>query len=186
MRKIAAVFVLALATCMLAIQPLTAQKESGPGGIIDWIHRLSGPSMLGPAASYSWELREDGPRFRFEGALRFPVGGDEEIGEAHSLNMFSLQPSVEFPLFGPFELKSGINVHRFGGRGHKAVWHLSFPLYGQFRFPVDSNQRLFLRIAAGIQYFPAFGYQDFGGEIRVNRRNGEGTFALQAGLDFMK
>ncbi len=186
MRKSISRSVLVSAACLLAVQPLSAQRQ-GPGGIIDWIHRLSGPSMLGFSGSYFWEFEEDGPRFRFEGALRFPVAREDRIGDDHKLNMFSFQPSVEIPIRGgPFEVKTGVNINRFGGKGHDPVWHLTVPLYGQLRFAVDNEQNLFLRLAAGVHYFPAFGYNDFDGEIMVNREEGEGTLALLLGLDFMR
>lgn len=187
MRKSVSRSVLVFAACLVAAQPLTAQDKRGPGGIIDWIHRLSGPSMLGPAASYAWELGEKRARFRFEAAYRIPVARKEKIGDDHKLNMFSLQPSLEVPVFGPAELKSGINIHRFGGKGHAPVWHLSVPLYAQLRIALDKpDNSLFLRIAAGVHYFPAFPYDAFDRGIEVTRRKGEGSFALLGGLDFMR
>jgi hypothetical protein len=175
-----------LATCLVMTQPLQAQKR-GPGGIIDWIHRLSGPSMLALGGSYSWEFEEDGARFRFGAVYGFPVARKDRIGDEQKLNMFSFQPSAEFPILNsPVEVKTGVNIHRFGGKGHDPVWHLSVPLYLQLRLPLDNDRRLFLRIAPGIQYFPAFGYDDFIREIQVNREEGELTAALQVGLDFIR
>ncbi|MGD2121226.1 MAG: hypothetical protein PVJ76_05765 [Gemmatimonadota bacterium] len=186
MRKLASCSVLVLTTCLMMAQPLEGQKR-GPGGIIDWIHRLSGPSMLALGGSYSWEIEEGGTRVRVGAVLGFPVARKDRIGDDQKLNMFSLQPSAEFPIFNsPVEVKTGLNIHRFGGTGHDPVWHLSVPLYLQLRLAVDSDQNLFLRIAPGFQYFPAFGYFDFDREIEVNRDGGEWTFAIQAGLDFMK
>ena len=184
MRKLAFCSMLVLMTCLMSAQPLTAQKR-GPGGILDWIHKLSGPSMLGMGGSYSWTVGEK-TRFRLEGAYRIPVTRKETIDEGHSLNMLSLQPSLEIPIIWYFEIKTGINVHRFGGDGHSAEWNTSIPLYAQFRFPVDTNETLFLRVAAGLHYFRGFDDDAFDGGVHVNRDGGEGTVALLVGLDFMR
>jgi hypothetical protein len=185
MRKTLSFPVMVLTACLLMARPLEAQD--GPGGIIDWIHRLSGPMMLSLGGSYAWEVHDDGARVRIGAVLGLPVASDDKIGDDQKLNLFSFQPAVELPIPRlPLEVKTGVNIHRFGGKGHDPVWHLSFPIYGQFRFAVDGDETLFLRIAPGVQYFPAFGYDDFNGEIDVNRSGGEWTTALQVGFDFIR
>ena len=184
MRKLAFCSMLVLMTCLMSAQPLTAQ-ERGPGGFLDWLHKLSGPSMTGMGGSYWWTVGERA-RFRLEGAYRIPVARKETIDAGHGLNILSLQPSFEIPIIWYLEIKTGINVHRFGGEGHSAEWNTSIPLYAQIRYPVDTNETVFLRIAAGLHYFRPFADDAFDGGVQVNRGSGEGTLALLVGLDFMR
>jgi hypothetical protein len=63
MKKLVSHSMFLLVACLVNVQPRAAQ-----GAVVDWIHRLSGPSMLGPAVSYYSDLVEDGLRFRVTGA----------------------------------------------------------------------------------------------------------------------
>ena len=185
MRKLAYCSVLVAVACLGTVRPILAQDDGG-GGFLDWIHRLSGPSMLGPAASYYWGF--GGVRIRVAADLRFPVGfKDHTIEPDHSLNMFSLQPSLEIPVAGgPFEVAAGIGLHRLGGKGHDAVYHLSIPFYGQFRFPLDAREVWFLRIGLGAHYFPSFSNKDFNGGVHVKTDGGELGFGMILGLDYRR
>lgn len=179
MRKFVYCSIFALVACLATTQPASGQKA---GGIIDWIHRLSGPSMLGPTVSYYWQAER--VRFRISGSARFPVGFKSKIDEGHTLNMLSLQPTLEIPVCGPIEVTAGLGLHRLGGSGHDAVYHLSIPVLGQLRFPVNESETFFLRFGAGGQYFPSFDDDDFDGGVHVKTNGDEITFTAILGFDY--
>jgi len=182
MNKLVSQSMLMLIACLLFAQPAAAQ-----GGAIDWIHRLSGPSMLGPALSYHSELIEDGLRFRITAAYRVPVGSFDKIKLTHSLNMVSLQPGIEIPIREPYEINAGLAFHRFGGSGHDPVYHWSIPVYGQIRVP---TKNMTFRFGLGGHYFPRFDEEDFHGEgetvpgVQVKMDGGEFSFGLILGIDW--
>jgi len=190
MKKLAYCSVLVAVACLATVRPALGQEKDGGGGFLDWIHKLSGPSMLGPAASYYWGF--EGFRVRVAADLRFPVGfKDHTIEPDHSLNMLSLQPSMEIPVnflrirdATPFELNAGIGLHRLGGKGHDAVYHISIPIYGQVRIPLGSQKAWFLRIGLGAHYFPSFSEEDFDGGIHVLTHGGEFTPGMILGIDY--
>ena len=186
MKKFVTGVLLALAAGLTPTEP-----AAGQGGVIDWIHRLSGPSMLGPSVSYFWDTPH--LRIRISGSGRFAVGfRDRTIEDGHSVNMFALQPTVEVPLCEFVELGGGFAVNRLGGDGHDSFWHVSFPFYGQYRRPVDDAQRWFLRIGIGGHIFPKFDESDFlgpedplpGVQVETSRR--EVTLGLILGFDYKR
>jgi hypothetical protein len=159
------------------------EDGGGLGGFLDWIHKLSGPSMLGPAGSWYWE--GETVRFRIAGAYLVPVASDDKIDDGHTLNMLSLRPLLEVPVWGPLEVGAGLDVHRFGGKGHSPVVGLSIPLYGQLRFAVGSREKWYPRIGLGARYFPSFEAGDFNQGVHVKTDGGEVTFAVMLGLDYV-
>jgi hypothetical protein len=179
MRKFVNCSIFALVACLATTQPASGQKA---GGIIDWIHRLSGPSMLGPTVSYYWQAER--VRFRVNGSARFPVGFKSKIDQEHSLNMLSLQPTLEIPLYRRIEVTAGLGLHRFGGSGHDAVYQISIPVLGQLRFPVNTSETLFLRFGMGGHYFPSFDDDAFDGGVDVKTDGGEITFTAILGFDY--
>lgn len=184
MKRLVFCSIVAVMVCLANAQPVVGQDEDGGGGLIDWIHRLSGPSMLGPGASYYW--RWEKIRFRINLSARFPVGfKDSTIDDDHGLNMLSLQPTLEIPIGGPLDFGVGIAGHRLGG-DHDAVYHLSIPVFGQLRFPVGSSGNWFLRIGLGGHYFPSFDVEDFDGGVRVETDGGEFTLGVILGLDYKR
>jgi hypothetical protein len=175
----------AVMVCLASAQPVEGQDKRGGGGLIDWIHRLSGPSMLGPTGSYYWEWETI--RLRINVSGRLPVGfKDSTIDDEHSVNMVSLQPTLEIPICGPFEVGAGVALNRFGGKNHDAVYDLSIPVFGQLRFPVDAAENWFLRIGLGGHYFPSFDEEDFGGGVTVKTDGGEITLGAILGLDYRR
>jgi hypothetical protein len=162
-------------------QALSGQEG---GGFLDWIHRLSGPGMIGPGGSGFWQGETF--RFRVAGAYLFPVS-DDKIEAGHTLNMLSLRPSVEVPVRGPFEISAGVDLHRFGGEGHEAVVKLSVPVYGQLRVPLGARGNWFLRAAVGGRYFPSFEVDDFEGAVRgLKTDGGEVSLGAMLGLDYVR
>lgn len=174
-----------------------ASGFTGPGPaegqIIDWIHRLSGPSMLGVGLSYSagiFEVSDRKAHFRMDGVIRLPVGFKEStILPGHSLTMFSLQPNLEIPVGSErFEVAAGLAGHWFGGKGHDSVIHWSIPVFGQFRTLFWDRS---LRLGLGAHYFPKFEIGDFMGTgsdsetqgVRVKTEKGEISFAMTLGFD---
>lgn len=180
MKKLAVIWILVV-TAWFAVPQPTAGQEDGRGGFLDWIHRLSGPSMLGPGGS--WYREWETVRFRLAGAYLFPLCSDK-IDPDHSLNMLALRPSVEFPIRGPVEISTGLDLLRLGGDGHDAVYHLSIPLHAQVRVPVGSGDRWLLRMGLGARYFPSFDEEDFDGGVRLKTDGGEVTLAAILGFDY--
>ncbi|MCJ7627520.1 MAG: hypothetical protein MUO50_03930 [Longimicrobiales bacterium] len=174
---------LAVVVCLAGAQPLVGQD--GGGGFIDWIHRLSGPSMVGPAVSYYSTLSERGVRFRITGAYRVAVASDDQIEpDGSGINMFSIQPAIEFPIVGPLEVNAGVALHRFAGDFDDAFWHWSVPIYPQIRIPLGEDSRLSVRLGLGVHYFPKFDADDFVPlTVTVKRNRGEWSKAFFAGLD---
>jgi len=183
MKKLLALSVLAM-TASLWSPVAAAGQEEGGGGFLDWIHRLSGPGMIGPGATLfrTW----DKVRVRVAGAYLAPIC-DDKIDPDHTFNMLSLRPSVEIPVHGSFEISAGVDLHRFGGDGHDAVVKLSVPVYGQFRVPLGLRSNFFLRLAVGGRYFPGFDATDFGGAVRgLKTDGGEVSFAGMLGIDYVR
>ncbi len=141
--------------------------------------------MLGPAASYYWGWEKIRLRINLSG--RLPVGfEDSTIDDDPGLNMLSLQPTLEFPISGPFEVGVGLAGHRLGG-DHDAVYHLSIPVFGQLRLPVGTSGNWFFRIGLGGHYFPSFDAEDFdGGKVKVETDGGEFTPGVILGLDYRR
>jgi len=181
MNKLAACWILVVVACLAGPRPAAGQDD-GIGGFLDWIHRLSGPSMLGPAGSWYWDWET--LRVRVAGAYLFPVAPGDKIAEGYGLNMLSLRPSLEIPVWGPLEVSAGLDLNRFGGKGHSPVVDLAVPLYGQLRFAVGSEARWYPRIGVGARYFASFEDGDFNDSIRVKRDGGELSFHAILGVDY--
>ena len=174
---------------VLAPVLMHTQPAAGQGGVIDWIHRLSGPSMLGPSLSHFWETETI--RFRMTVSGRWAVGFKEgTIAKDHSVNMFAIQPTVEVPLCGPFEAGAGFAFNRLGGRGHDAVWKPTIPFYGQIRHPINMAGTWLIRVGVGGHLFPSFDESDFRGPedsdpgVTVETDGVEVTFGMILGLDY--
>lgn len=180
MRKILIVLVLALTASLV---PEGAHAQRG-GGILDFIAKLSGPKMIGPAFS----IATSGDEIRFRGTIAYRVSfdSDDEIDpDGADITMWSLQPTVEVPLRGtPVEVTGGIALHRFGGDAD-AFHHVSLPFYLQAHIPLTPV--VLLRTGLGLHYFPAFDADDFAPlVVDVNRSGGEVVVpAIYLGLDFV-
>ena len=181
MKKLAVSSVFAAVAFLCAPQVMEGQEE---GGFLDWIHRISGPAMIGPAGSLYWQ--RETVRLRLAGAYLFPLC-DDKIDPGHTFNLLSLRPSVEIPVQGPFEVSAGVDLLRFGGDGHDAVVKLSVPVYGQLRIPLGLRGNWFLRMALGGRYFPSFDTDDFGGAVRgLKTESGEVSLAAMLGIDHVR
>jgi hypothetical protein len=159
-------------------------QDRGLGGILDWINRLSGPRMIGPAAT-GWVSLGEVPRLRLSVAKRWSRTTDPKISPAGSrLSMWSIQPAMDFKVKGPLWLGGGVAIHRFGGDSD-AFTHVSIPLYAQARVPFgDSRVRAVL--SAGTHYFPKFDTGDFSPlTVTVERASGEFTFWWGAGIEIV-
>jgi hypothetical protein len=183
MKKMLVLPVLA-AMASLGSPVAAAGQEEGGGGFLDWIHRLSGPGMMGPGVSLFWQ--GETIRLRVAGAYLVPLN-DDKIDPDHTFNMVSLRPSVEVPVWSPFEISAGADLHRFGGEGHDAVVKLSVPVYGQLRVPLGLRGNWFLRVALGGRYFPSFDPDDFDGAISgLKTDGGEVSLGGMLGLDYVR
>ena len=165
-------------------QALEAQ-QSGIGGILDWIHRLSGPRMVGPAAT-GWVSLGDVPRLRMSVARRWSVHTDDSpLPDDKEITMWSFQPTIDFRLSDPLALGGGIAVHRFGGDFDDPVTHFSFPVYAQIRFPTGSGVQGV--VSLGGHYFPEFGQTDFNPTpTGVSKDGGEFTFWFGVGFEVVR
>jgi hypothetical protein len=160
-------------------------QEDGPGGILDWIHKLSGPSMIGPAGSWHYTF-ESGTRIRGGAAYRFPLASGETMTEGYSLHQFSLQPEIEIPLSGPLGISAGLGLHWFFGDPEETVFNWSIPVLAQVRFPIDEEDLWFFRFGMGPMYFGSFDPEDFGDDVMVDLDGGELTFGVIIGVDYVR
>ncbi|UCC24615.1 MAG: hypothetical protein JSU98_12880 [Gemmatimonadales bacterium] len=182
MRSFAIVLALLLLPSTWA--PPRAQAQD-IGAVIDWIHRLSGPSMLGGAVSVAHPLGSERVRGRLQLAYRVAVASDDRIEpDGASVTMFTIRPGVEIPLFWYLELNSGIAFNRFGGDADEGFWKASFPVLAQLRIPLGEG-RWMLRAGAGLEYFPKFSEGDFDPiDVSVKTEEGEFAGAFMIGFDW--
>lgn len=181
--------------CLAGTHQLEAQgmKNPGVGGFLDWIHRLSGPRMLGGSISVfspTWNRSDETPilRGRLTGAYRHSFSSDDKIDpDGSAVTMFSIQPMVEFYLFeigqdNHIDIAIGAAFNKFGGDSDP-FWHTSFPAYLQGG--VHLTDSVFLKIGVGAHYWPKFDASDFDPlVVDVERTEGEFTPAAFVGLDF--
>jgi hypothetical protein len=161
--------------------PSAAVAQSRMGGLLDWIHKLSGPQFIGPTLSYA--VGGEAARFRLSGSYRWSVWSEDAIDPADgSITMFSVEPAGEFTLYRWLEARAGVALHRYMGDSD-GFWHWSLPVYLQGLVPV--SDRLDLRLGAGGHYFFEFGPDDFLPLIvEAPRDGGEFTWAFYAGVDW--
>lgn len=185
MRSIVTSSVLALVTCAVLVPPAQAQ-EDGVGGIIDWIIRMSGPAMIGPAGSYFHQF-SNGARIRLSVVYRASVGSDDAIDpDGSSINALTFGPDVEVPVTGPFEIGAGATVNRFGGDVDKGFSKWSFPFFGQARAPLGAERAWYLRGGFGVEYFTKFDQADFSPlTVDVSTSSGEWAPFAFLGVDFV-
>ncbi|MBT8397376.1 MAG: hypothetical protein HKO65_12950 [Gemmatimonadetes bacterium] len=177
MKKLTFGILLMALGCLISFQPVVGQDgDGGPGGFIDWIHKLSGPRMVGPGASFYWEYEK--VRLRFAGVYRVSVSDLDAPYEDADIHMVSIQPSIDFKLGGDWAINAGAALHWFGGDFDRAFWHWSFPLYLQWRPELESlREGFFFRVGAGYHYFLKFHERDFGElPTGVDKESGEFSF----------
>ena len=181
MKKLLSCFTLMAPLSFAAPQHVGAQ---GIGAILDWIHELSGPQLVGPAFSYY--SRELGPEeafhWRVTAAYHSSFDSDNAIDpDGSKITKLSIQPTLEIPITGPLEIEIGAALHRFGGDAD-GFWHWSFPAYGQVRVPIFGETSL--RMGLGGHYWLKFAEEDFAPlVVDVNRNGGEFTFGGFLGFD---
>lgn len=165
------------------------EDESMIDAVIEFINKLSGPTMVGPEASYARPVGS--VRLRFSTAYLFSVASDDVVEpDGASVTMLSLKPAIEFPMGDcPMSIGAGVSLHRFGGDADEAVWHWSVPVYFQGHFRVagtEQEPKVFLRVGMGGEYFPEFGADDFAPlTTGVSTDGGELTLIGFAGLAFV-
>lgn len=184
MKKLAYCTVVMTLISLAGGQSLEAQ-QSGIGGILDWINRLSGPRMVGPAAT-GWVSLGERPRLRMSVARRWSVHTDDSpLPDDAQITMWSFQPTVDFRLSDPLALGGGVAIHRFGGDFDNAFTHFSFPVYAQVRFPTGSRVQGVLSL--GGHYFREFGEADFGTlPTGVSKDGGEFSFWFGLGFEVVR
>ena len=166
--------------------PTPLEAQSRMGGFLDWIHRMSGPRMVGLNLSYThpwgecgsvddrhWSAR--GSDFR---ALGWRCGWEGRLGVAargartgpDDINMYSLQAQLDHyyarSRTGKFELGFGIGLaaHYFTSEA-PSFWHWSVPVYpvkGVWHLVEERDRGLSLELNLGLHAFPPFSDDDFG------------------------
>jgi hypothetical protein len=167
---------------LVPAQPVGAQDE-GIGGLLDWINKLSGPRMVGPALT-GWIALNDDFVVRGSVAARWSSTTDESIRPTDNrVSMVSLQPTVEYRISEAARLGAGFAFHHFGGDAD-GFWHPSFPLYTQVRFPMESRWKAVVTV--GAQVFTEFDAADFDPLIvDVSRDGAEASLWLSAGVEYV-
>lgn len=185
MRRLILLSLLVTGSMMFVAEPTEAQT-SGTGGIIEWIHKLSGPQFIGGGITGWGTLKAtSGIRARLSVLHRWSVDEAEEVTPEASLTMLTFQPALELPLKDvPVELGVGMAIHRFQ-KNIDPFWHYSFPVYVQGMFPVNRSGSLLLRPGVGVHIFPAFGPNDFAPlAVAVSRDKAEVVLHIYFGVDF--
>lgn len=183
MRKIAYCCLMATVVGCTLAQPVQAQDRGGFGAFLDWINKLSGPRMVGPALSGFVSL-DDKRDLRVSVARRWAVDADDSISPTgSSLSMWSIQPTFEADLVDPLAVGVGLAIHWFGGDADSFT-HWSVPLYAQLRSPDRGGVRAVASV--GGQYFPSFDPADFLPlDVEVSTSGSELTFWFSAGLEIV-
>lgn len=168
---------------LLSALPVRAQDDEGIGGLLDWINKMSGPRMVGPAVT-GWIALDDDFVVRGSVAARWSSTTDESISPTDNrVSMVSLQPALEYRLHEMTRLGVGLAFHRFGGDA-EGFWHLSVPLYTQVRFPMESRWKAV--VSVGAQVFPEFEADDFAPLIvDVSRDGPEASLWMSAGVEYV-
>lgn len=178
MKRTTWIVALALAAGLALPGGAQAQDREGIGAIIDWINKLSGPTMVGPGVTY---YNTVGPvRLRISGGYLFSVASDDVIEpDGSSVTMLAIKPAVEFPIGRSFSVGAGLSLSRFGGDADEGFWHWSIPVYGQAKIRLAGDPDTptwLLRLGLGAEYFPEFGADDFDPiDTGVSKDGGEFT-----------
>ncbi|NIS66486.1 MAG: hypothetical protein GTO05_15265 [Gemmatimonadales bacterium] len=158
-------------------------QSAGLGGLLDWIHRLSGPQFAGAGVTAFGTLKgESHVRARLSVVHRRSFDEAEEVVQPDvMITMWTVQPTIEFPLQNaPLELAVGVAFHRFQG-DVDPFWHYSVPVLAQVRLKTGS---VFPRFGLGIHIFPAFGPDDFSPlTVDVSRDKAELVLQFFLGID---
>ncbi|HSM59665.1 MAG TPA: hypothetical protein VK849_02660, partial [Longimicrobiales bacterium] len=186
MRSIVSRAALVVLACTALPHQARAQEEDGVGGVIDWIIRLSGPGLVGPAISYFHQF-EAGVRVRFSLAYRVSENSDDAIEpDGSSINALTLRPDLEVPIRGPLEVGAGVSVNRFGGDIDQGFWHASIPVFLQVRAPFDAAGPWRARAGLGLEYFMEFDAADFDPlTVDVSTSGGEWAPIAFIGVDYV-
>jgi hypothetical protein len=166
-----------------------AQDREGIGAIIDWINKLSGPTMVGPGISWYTMLGDD-VRLRVSGSYLTSVASDDVIDpDDAGVNAFSIKPAVEFPIGRRFSVGGGFSLHNFGGDADERFWHWSVPVYGQVRLKLagtEARPTWLMRFGLGAEYFSEFGPDDFAPiTTGVSTDGGEVTLVGFLGFEYV-
>ena len=175
---------LAMLLTLTCVQPVLAQDEGGLGAFLDWIHKLSGPRMVGggvtgwisPDAESHW-------RFRMSASMLTSSTDNDRVQPAGTtLRMLRFEPTVEYQVADVVDLGTGLSLDRYGGDAD-GFTHWSFPVYGQLRLP--STSRVQFVMAAGARFFPTFADDDFA-PLVINAKEKEGQFWFRAGFEVVR
>ncbi|MEJ2541849.1 MAG: hypothetical protein P8188_18095, partial [Gemmatimonadota bacterium] len=83
---------LAVALLLPLAAPSSAAAQSSVGGLLDWVHKLSGPQFIGPTLSYA--VGGQGARFRISGSYRWSFSSEDAIDpDDGSITMLSIEPA---------------------------------------------------------------------------------------------
>jgi hypothetical protein len=159
-------------------------QGGGLGAILDYIHRLSGPRMVGPAAT-GWVSLGEVPRLRLSVARRWSWHYEGAVlPEGRSVRMWSFQPALEARIKGPLFAGGGVAVHSFDGDFAERFTHVSYPVYAQLRFPARAGVQAV--VSGGYHIFPAFPEDAFGDlETGVSKTAREGSLWFGVGFEVL-
>lgn len=163
-------------------QPLQAQ-DGGVGGFLDWINKMSGPRMIGPAVS-GWFGVGEVVRIRGSVSRRSSSTSSAAVMPPGSqISMWSFQPTIEARISAPLVVGGGIAIHNFGGDADSFT-KTSFPLYVQARFPTGSSIQGVATL--GTHAFPEFATADFAPlTVDVSRDGAEFVLWFTLGVEYV-
>lgn len=136
------------------------------GGILEFLHKLSGPEFLGAGITLPYPL-SDTRSFRARLSLihHWSINEEGEVAPVTDITMNTIQLTGEF-LIDRLDINAGVAMHRFAADEFEDFWHPSFPVQlavRPFRRGLCAARDLCLvpRLGAGFHVFPGFADSDF-------------------------
>lgn len=179
------VFAVALLSAMSAT-PAQGQW----GAVLDWINKLSGPGFVRVGAHYAFGdgLAGTDTRIRLTGLAGWKVSAEEgSDAEDRSMQMYSLQATLETPLLGGSRRSAqllgvlGVAGHVFAGDDFDSFTNFSFPAQVVLRIPFGGSAALRLGTGFNVFWFPDDAFEPL--VVDVDTESFEGAWGATAGFE---
>ena len=160
------------------------------GMVLDWINKLSGPGFVRVGAHYAFGdgLAGTDARLRLTALGGWKVSAEEgSDAEDRSLQMYSLQATLEAPLLGGSRRSAqllgvlGVAGHVFSGDDFDSFTNFSFPAQVVLRVPFGGSAALRLGTGFNVFWFPEDAFEPL--VVDVATEGFEGAWGATAGFE---
>lgn len=160
------------------------------GMVLDWINKLSGPGFVRVGAHYALGegLAGSDARLRLTGLAGWKVSAEEgSDAEDRSMQMYSLQATLEAPLLGGSPRAAqllgvlGVAGHVFSGEDFDSFTNFSFPAQVVLRIPFSGSAALRLGTGFNVFWFPDDAFEPL--VVDVATEGFEGAWGATAGFE---